>query len=248
MSGHSKWATIKRKKGKADAERGRVFTKLIKEIVVAARDGGGDLEANPSLRTIVDKAKAANMPNDNIDRAIKRGTGELEGVTYEEQVYEGYGPGGVAMMIESLTDNKNRTVSELRNMFSKHGGNLAENGAVAWLFESKGLITVDKAADEEEVFMTAVDAGAEDLDSEGAEYEITTPLTELDNVRKALVEAEIPVTTYEPTRIPSNTVSLEGKQAEQVLRLMDALDEHDDVRKVYANFDIDVDEMAALAE
>ena len=248
MSGHSKWATIKRKKGKADAERGRVFTKLIKELVVAAREGGGDPDMNPRLRTAIDKAKGSNMPADNIDRAVKRGTGELEGVTYEEAVYEGYGPGGVAFMAEALTDNKNRTISEVRHIFSKNGGNLAENGAVAWVFESKGLITVDKAVDEEELFLVAAEAGAEDVDSEGEEHEVTMPLQQLDAVKTALTEAGIEPITAEPTRTPTNTVKVEGKQAEQVLRLLDILDEHDDIQKVYGNFDIDMEEMAAFTE
>jgi len=248
MSGHSKWATIKRKKGKADDARGRAFTKLIKEIVVAARAGGGDPDSNSHLRTVIDKAKSANMPVENVTRAIKRGTGELEGVTYEEVHYEGYGAGGVAVLVEGLTDNKNRTISDVRHIFTKNAGTIAENGAVGWVFESMGLITVDKSVDEETVFMTAIEAGAEDVDTEGEEYEITCPLSEFEAVKKAMTDAGFEMTTSEPTRLPSNTVKIEGKQAEQVLRLIDALEENDDIQKVYANFDIDMEEMAALME
>lgn len=248
MAGHSKWANIKHKKGRADAERGKIFTRLAKEITVASRESGGDPTMNPRLRTAIDKAKESNMPNENIDRAIKRGTGELEGVTYEEMVYEGYGPGGVAFMMESLTDNKNRTVAELRNIFTKCGGNLAETGAVAWGFESKGVILVDKAQiGEDDIFLLAIDAGAEDIDSEGDAYEITTPLGELDRVRKALVENGVEIESAEPTRVPQNTVAIEGTVAAQVLRLYETLDDHDDIQKVFANFDLDTEEMAALA-
>lgn len=248
MSGHSKWATIKRKKGRNDAERGKLFTKLIKEITVSAR-AGGDPESNPQLRHAIDKAKEGSMPAENIERAIKRGTGELEGVTYEEVVYEGYAPGGVAIIAEALTDNRNRTVSEIRHVFGRNGGNLAETGAVAWVFQSKGLITVEKSsASEDEVFMVALDAGAEDIDSEGETHEITTALADLDKVRTALEEAGIAVANAEPSRVPTTTVRVEGKQAEQVIRLVEALEDHDDIQKVYGNFEMDEKLMAELAE
>jgi len=249
MSGHSKWATIKRKKGKNDAERGKIFTKLIKEITVAARESGGNPDSNARLRLAMDKAKENNMPAENVERAIKRGTGELEGVHYEEVVYEGYGPGGVAILAEALTDNRNRTVSEMRHIFSKNGGNLAESGAVAWVFESKGEITVEKsAASEDDLFLIALDAGAEDIDSEGDTHQITTALADLEKVRRALEEAGIPMISAEPSRVPTNTIKVEGKQAEQVIRLIDALEEHDDIQKVYSNFEMDEKVMAALAE
>jgi len=249
MSGHSKWANIKHKKGRADAERGKIFTRITKEIVVAARVGGGDPTMNPRLRAAMDKARQANMPNENIERGVKRGTGELEGVTYEEVTYEGYGPGGVAFFVESLTDNRNRTVSDMRHAFSKAGGSLAESGSVAWVFERKGTITVPKeGVDEEELFLIAAEAGAEDLDSEGDAYEITTPLTELDKVKTAIEEAGIAVESAEPTRVPQNTVEVEGSVASQVIRLYETLDDNDDVQKVFANFDISMEEMAALAD
>jgi len=249
MSGHSKWATIKRKKGRNDAQRGKLFTKLIKEITVSARAGGGDPESNPQLRHAIDKAKEGSMPAENIERAIKRGTGELEGVTYEEVVYEGYAPGGVAIIAEALTDNRNRTVSEIRHVFGRNGGNLAETGAVAWVFQSKGLITVEKSsASEDEVFMVALDAGAEDIDSEGETHEITTALADLDKVRTALEEAGIAVANAEPSRVPTTTARVEGKQAEQVIRLVEALEDHDDIQKVYGNFEMDEKLMAELAE
>jgi len=248
MSGHSKWATIKRKKGRNDAQRGRLFTRLIKEIAIAARNGGGSVESNSRLRLAVERAKESNMPADNTERAIKRGTGELEGVSYEEVTYEGYGPGGVAIMVDVLTDNRNRTVSELRHVFSRNGGNFGETGAVAWVFQTKGLISVDKSvASEDQVFAAALDAGAEDIDSEGDSHEITTALGDLMTVRQALEDARIKTASAEIARIPQNTVRVEGKQAEQVLRLVEALEEHDDVQKVFANFDIDVEEMAAIA-
>jgi len=247
MSGHSKWANIKHKKGRADAQRGKMFTKLIKEITVAAREGGGDPTANPRLRTAIDKAKEANMPGDNMERAVKRGTGELEGVNYEDIIYEGYGAGGVAVMVEVLPDNRNRTISDMRHAFQKNNGNMAENGSVAWVFESKGLISVEKsAADEDELFMIAVEAGAEEVDSENDVFDITTPLTDLDRVKKALTEAGIEMTGSEPTRIPSNSVRVQGKEAGQVIRLIEVLEDNDDVQKVYSNFDMDEEEMAAL--
>lgn len=248
MSGHSKWATIKRKKGKADAERGKLFTRLIKEITIAAREGGGNADANPRLRQAVDKAKEGSMPGENIERAIKRGTGELEGVNYEEVTYEGYGPGGVAIMAQAVTDNRNRTVSDIRHVFSRNGGSLAEAGAVAWVFQSKGWITVDKSsAKEDDVFLVALDAGAEDIDTESDSYGITTAPADLDRVRKALEDAGIPVADADLNRLPTTNVKVEGKQAEQVIRLIEALEDHDDIQKVYSNFEMDDRLMTQLA-
>jgi len=241
MSGHSKWATIKRKKGKLDAERGKLFTRAIKEITIAARDGGGDQDGNPRLRTAVLAAKAVNMPADNIKRAIQKGTGELPGVSYEEHTYEGYGPGGVALFLEVLTDNKNRTTSEIRHLLTKHGGNMGESGCVAWMFEQKGLITVEKSKVEEDRLIELVlDAGADDVDSEDTEaFEIYTPPSQFYAVQKALESAGIPMSSAEMSRIPQNTVDVTTeKEAEQVLRLMELIEEHDDVQKVWANFDI----------
>jgi len=247
MSGHSKWASIKHKKAKVDAQRGRVFTKLIREMTVAARVGGGDLGGNPRLRTAVLAAKAVNMPADNIERAIKKGTGELEGVTYEEITYEGYGPGGVAILVEVLTDNKNRTVGEIRKAFSRHGGNLGEAGCVAFLFEKKGSIQVDAAKVDEDRLMTiALDAGAEDMQREEGIFAITTVPKDFEKVRDKIVKSGIQPLTAEITKLPKNTVKLEGKHAEQMLRLMEELEEHDDVQHVYANFDIPEEIMAAL--
>lgn len=240
MSGHSKWATIKRKKGKLDAQRGKMFTKFIKEITVAARDGGGDPEANPRLRTAIAIAKDSNMPQENIKRAIQKGTGELPGVNYEEANYEGYGPGGVAVLVQVLTDNKNRTVAEVRNLFVKLNCNLGEAGCVGWMFDMKGYITVElDKANEDELMEWAIDAGAEDFSSDGGIYEIYTTYSDLDNVRKALEKNGVEMTTAEITQIPQTTVKLEGKHAEQMIRLFEALEDHDDVQKVYANFDID---------
>lgn len=248
MSGHSKWSTIKRKKGKADAERGRMFSRLIKEITVAARQGGGDEEGNPRLRTAIQAAKAANMPQVNIERAIKRGTGELPGVTYEEAVYEGYGPGGVAVMIEVLTDNKKRTVAEIRHLFDRNGGNLGANGSVAWMFDQQGLVVVDRdGIEEDDVMMAVLDAGAENIENLEDSFEITMAVEDLEKVKAALQESGIPFSHAEITYVPQSTVKVSGKTAEQVLRLMDALEDHDDVQKVYANFDMDDEEMEALA-
>lgn len=239
MSGHSKWSQIKRKKGAADAKRGQVFTKLIKEITVAARFGGGDPEGNARLRTAIAAAKAENMPKDNIERAIKKGTGELEGVTYEEFPYEGYGPGGAAVLVEVLTDNKNRSTAEIRHIFSRSGGNLGEAGSVAWMFHKKGYIVIEKAAVGEDKLMEVVlDAGAEDIEAGAKEYEVTTDPQKLDAVKKALEKAGIKYQVAELTMYPQSTVALDGKHAEQMLRLMEQLEEHDDVQKVYANFDI----------
>jgi len=239
MSGHSKWSTIKRKKGATDAKRGKTFTKLIKEITVAARFGGGDPDANPRLRTAIAAARAENMPKDNIERAIKKGTGELEGDTYEEVHYEGYGPGGAAVLVESLTDNKNRTVADIRYAFSKSGGNLGEAGCVSWMFGKKGLIVLEKAAVDEDTLMeVALDAGAEDIRDEEGTFEVITSPEDVDTVKKALDEKGLGYVLAEVTMVPSSTVKLEGREAEQMLRLVDGLEDSDDVQKVYSNFDI----------
>jgi YebC/PmpR family DNA-binding regulatory protein len=239
MSGHSKWATIKHKKGAADKARGKLFAKLIRQVEVAAREGGGDPDANPTLRTMFQKARDASVPLDTIERAIKRGTGELEGVTYEQVTYEGYAPGGVAVLIEVLTDNRNRTGAEVRSLFSKNGGSMAEPGAVAWQFERKGSILADRSADEEELMLVALDAGAEDIADDGEAWRVTTAATDLHAVRNALEEAGVAVESAELTMVPSATVPLESAEsAKPVLRLVDALDDHDDVQGVYANFDV----------
>ncbi len=247
MSGHSKWSTIKRKKGAADAKRGKLFTKVIKEIMVAARFGGGDINANPRLRTAVLAAKAENMPKDNIERAIKKGTGELEGVNYEELIYEGYGPGGVAMILEVLTDNKNRTVADVRHIFSKHNGSLGEGGCVAWMFEKKGLILIDKSGtDEDRLIEVALDAGALDVKSTDKEFEVTTDVAKYEEVKKAIEGAGFKSNFAEVTMVPQSTVRLTGKEAEQMVKLMDGLEDSEDVQKVYANFDIADEEMERL--
>jgi YebC/PmpR family DNA-binding regulatory protein len=239
MSGHSKWSTIKRKKGKLDAERGRIFTRVIKEITVAARHGGGDANINPRLRTAIDAAKKVNMPADNIKKAIQKGTGELPGVSYEEVTYEGYGPGGVAILVEALTDNKNRTVAEIRHVFAKNNGNLGENGSVGWLFHRQGMIQVPRGAmDEDTMMMTALDAGATDVSTDDDTYSVYTGFGDLYAVKETLEKARVEVTEAKVTMIPQNTISLDGKQAEQMLKLMEALEDHDDVQNVYANFDI----------
>lgn len=246
MSGHSKWATIKHRKGATDAKRGKVFTKLIKEITVAARSGGGDAGANARLRKAVSDAKAANMPNDTIDRAIKRGTGELEGVSYDEITYEGYGPGGVAIMIDSMTDNRNRTVAEIRHIFSKNGGNMGASGSVSYLFDKKGYILVDKSAkSEDDLFEIVTEAGAEDLREEGENFEIITAPENFDAVLSAVKEAGVDPQVAEVEMIPQNHVKLEGNEARQMLKLMEALEEHDDVQQVSANFDISEADMAS---
>ncbi len=247
MSGHSKWSTIKHKKGAADAKRGRIFTKLIREITVAARIGGGDTESNPRLRTAVLAAKTANMPKDNIERAIKKGTGELEGTSYEEAVLEGYGPNGVAILVESLTDNRNRTVAEVRHIFSKYGRSMAEAGAVSWIFQKKGLIVVKpESVDEDTLMETVLEAGAEDVRNEGTEYDVVTALEDFESVRRAIEEKAIPVELAEVTMIPQSTVPLNREQAEKMLKLMDVLEENEDVQNVYANFDIPDDILEAL--
>jgi YebC/PmpR family DNA-binding regulatory protein len=246
MSGHSKWHSIKHKKGATDAKRGKLFTKFIKEITVAARTGGGDPDANARLRKAVLDAKAGNMPNDTIDRAIRRGTGAEEGVTYEEITYEGYGPGGVALLIEAMTDNRNRTVAEIRHIFSKNGGNLGESGSVGWLFEKKGYIVIDKAAKpEEELFDIAIEGGADDVRDDGDNVEIITSPENFESVQSAIKSAGIEPQVAEVSMVPQNYIKLEGSSAQQMLRLMEAMEDHDDVQKVYANFDIDEAEMAA---
>jgi len=244
MSGHSKWSTIKRKKGKLDAQRGRVFTRLGKEVTIAAKEAGGDPDSNPRLRTAVENAKKANMPADTIKKAIQKGTGELPGVTYEQSTYEGYGPGGVAMYIEVLTDNKNRTVAEIRHIITKHNGNLGENGSVAWIFQKIGQITVPEGStDEDTLMMTALDCGASDVASEDGQFLVTTEFAQLYVVKDGLETAGVEVGEAVVTMIPQNTVKLEGRSAEQMLKLFEALEDHDDVQSVYANFDIDDDIM-----
>lgn len=239
MSGHSKWSSIKHKKAATDAKRGKIFTKLIKEITVSARMGGKDPDANPRLRTAIAAGKAANMPQDNIERAILKGAGELEGVTYDEVTYEGYGPGGVAVLIHVLTDNRNRTVAEIRHLFSKNGGNLGETGVVAWMFEMKGVILIDAdRADEDRLMEIALEAGAEDLTKEDGYFELTTDPESFETVRDTLTEQDIPLSSAEQTMVPQNTVALDADKARQVLRLMEALEDQDDVQNVYANFDI----------
>lgn len=244
MSGHSKWHSIKHKKGALDAKRGKLFTKLIKEITVAARTGGGDAAANARLRKAVLDAKGSNMPNDTIERAIKRGTGELEGVSYDEITYEGYGPGGVAVLVETMTDNRNRTVAEIRHLFSKNGGNLGESGSVGWLFDRKGYIVVDKEArGEDELFEIISEAGAEDLKDEGDVFEIITDPDNFETVSDAVKNAGIEPQVAEISMIPQNLIKLEGTDAKQMLKLYEAIEDHDDVQKVFANFDIDESEM-----
>jgi len=246
MSGHNKWSTIKHKKGRADAARGKLFTKLIREITVSAREGGGDIEANPRLRAAVATAKAANMPADNIKRAIQRGTGEIPGVTYEEVQYEGYGPGGAAVLLQTLTDNRNRTTPEVRHIFAKNGGNLGENGCVSWLFTRKGLLLVARTdeLDEDTLLEQALEAGAEDFDAEDSEfYRISTAPEELHVVKEKLEAGGMEVESAEIDMEPSTTQKLEGKQAQQMIRLMDAFDDQDDVQNVWANFDIDDEEL-----
>ena len=239
MSGHSKWATIKHKKAAADQKRGKVFTKLIREITVVAKTGGGDPNTNPRLRTVIDTAKAANMPADNIERAIKKGTGELEGVTYEEVVYEGYGPQGVAVLVACLTDNKNRTAAEVRTLFSKFNGSMAGAGSVAWIFEKKGLIAVKKAAASEEKLMEiALSAGAEDMVATQDGFEITTSPHDFETVRAALQQAKIPMESAQVTMIPKNQAPVTADGARSVLNLIEALEDHDDVQNVYANCEI----------
>jgi YebC/PmpR family DNA-binding regulatory protein len=239
MSGHSKWATIKHKKGAADAKRGKLFAKLIRQVEVAAREGGGDPDANPTLRTMFQKARDASVPIDTIERAVQRGTGELEGVTYEQMAYEGYAPGGVAVLVDVLTDNRNRTGSEIRSIFTRSGGSLAEPGAVAWQFERKGLVVVPRAADEDEVMLVGLEHGLEDLDDEGDTWRLTCDATSTADLRDALKDAGITVDSSDITMIPTQTVPLAAADgAKAVLRVLDELDDHDDVQAVHANFDI----------
>ena len=246
MSGHSKWASIKHKKGALDAKRGKIFTRLIKELTIAARNGGGDPDMNPRLRTVIADAKAANMPADNIKRAIRRGTGEEPGVSYEEAQYEAYGPGGSALIIETLTDNKNRTVGELRHMLEKHAGNLGSTNSVAWMFTKKGLIVVEKAkADEEKLLNIALEAGADDVADEGDSWEVLTDPSSFEAVRDAIKALGIEPASAQVAMLPQNYVKLTGTPANQMIRLMDALDDHEDVKQVWSNFDIEEKEIEA---
>lgn len=248
MSGHSKWATIKHKKAATDAKRGRAFTKIIREITIAARIGGGDPNTNPRLRSAIASAKGENMPNENVERAIQRGTGQLEGEQYEEVNFEGYGPGGVGMIIQVVTTNRNRVVSELRHMMSRNGGNLAETGAVGWMFHRKGQIVVPKEqANEDKMLSIVLDAGAEDLRDDGSDWEVLTPPEAFEPVREALTKAAITPASAEVAFVPQNYVQLTGTPAGQMLRLIETLEEHDDVQHVYANFDIDEKELAVLS-
>ena len=246
MAGHSKWKQIKRKKAVTDQKRGAMFTRLIREITIAAKAGGGDPGGNARLRTAIDAAKAENMPADNIDRAIKKGTGELEGVIYEEVTYEGYGPGGAALLVQATTDNPNRTVAEIRNIFQKHGGNLGAANAVAWMFDRKGQIVIDGKANEDTTMEVALDAGADDMEKEGDIYLITTPPTQLHAIDQALRAKKLPVQTVEIAMVPKNTVKVEGNDAKRLLSLVESLEEMDDVAKVFSNFDIDAEAMAAV--
>jgi YebC/PmpR family DNA-binding regulatory protein len=246
MSGHSKWATIKHKKAATDARRGKIFTKLIRELTIAARVGGSDPATNPRLRTAILAGKNENMPNDNIERAILRGTGQLEGETLDEVTFEGYGPGGVGVLVQVVTSNRNRIVSEIRHLFSKNGGNMAENGAVGWMFHRKGDIVVPKEqADEEKMMSIVLDAGAEDLSDDGSAWEVTTPPEAMEKVREALIAAGIKPSAAEVALVPQNYIKLSGPQAQQMLRMVEALEDHDDVQHVYANFDIDEKEIQA---
>jgi len=248
MSGHSKWATIKHKKAATDAKRGRAFTKVIREITIAARVGGGDPDSNPRLRSAILAGKNENMPNENIERAIQRGTGQIEGEQYEEVNFEGYGPGGVGMILQVVTTNRNRVVSEIRHMMSRHGGNLAETGAVGWMFSRKGQIIVPKEqASEDKMLSIVLDAGADDLRDDGSEWEVLTPPEAFEAVREALSKAGITPATAEVAFVPQNYVQLTGTAASQMLRLIETLEEHDDVQHVYANFDIDEKELAVLS-
>src|ERR1700730_8146781 len=246
MSGHSKWASMKHKKGAADAKRGKVFTRIIKELTIAARAGGGDPDMNPRLRTIIADAKQNNMPADNIKRAIRRGTGEEPGVSYEEAMYEGYGPGGAALIIDVLTDNKNRTVGEVRHVLTKHGGNLAEANAVAWMFSKRGYIVIAKSKAKEEDLMTAtLDAGADDLRDDEDNWEVLSPPEAFQSVLDAVKKLGVEPDAAEGSMLPKNYLKLEGRQAQQMVKLMDALDDHEDVRHVWSNFDIEEKEIEA---
>lgn len=249
MSGHSKWSTIKRKKGANDAKRGKIFTQLIREIVMSAKEGGGDIDANPRLRLAVDKARGQNMPKDNIERAIKRGTGEVEGESYDEIRYEGYGPAGVAVIVETVTDNRNRTVGEIRHLFSKYGGNLGANGCVAYLFDKRGVLVFDgEAVDADALIEAAIEADADDVNDDGESFEVQTSPEDFERVKDALRAHGFEPASAEVVMQPQTTVALAGNEAESTLKLLEALDDHDDVRQVFANFDIDDDEMARMAE
>ena len=251
MSGHSKWAQIKHKKAVVDAKRGKIFSKIAKEITVAARLGGGDPDGNPRLRTVLENAREVNMPGENIKRAIMKGTGELPGVSYEESIYEGYGPGGTAILLEVLTDNKNRTVPEIRHIMTKNGGNLGEAGCVAWMFEKKGYILVEKTKiDEDSLMSAALEAGAEDMKNDPGEdsYEIITAPEDVNKVKAALEAGGIPVSLAEITMLPKSYVALDGKSAEQIIRLVDALEDHEDIQNVYTNFDIPDEVMAKVGK
>ncbi|MGH9534894.1 MAG: YebC/PmpR family DNA-binding transcriptional regulator [Terriglobales bacterium] len=248
MSGHSKWATIKHKKAATDAKRGAKFTRIIKEITIAARNGGGDADSNPRLRTAILAAKAENMPADNIKRAVQRGTGELPGVQYEELTLEGYGPGGAAMLVQVTTDNRNRTVSELRHLLSKGGGNLGEAGSVAWLFHKQGTISIGKAAiGEDDLMALVLDAGAEDLKDDGASWEVLTPPERFEPVLEAVKAKHLEPENAELAMIPGNYVKVEGREAEQTIRLLEALEDHEDVQHVWSNFDVDEAQLAKVA-
>ncbi|MEZ4547223.1 MAG: YebC/PmpR family DNA-binding transcriptional regulator [Thermodesulfobacteriota bacterium] len=248
MSGHSKWANIKHRKAAVDAKRGKVFTKLIRELTVAAKHGGGDAESNPRLRTAISAAKNQNMPNDTIDRAIKRGTGEIGGDDFQELSYEGYGPGGSAVLVQTLTDNKNRTVSDIRRIFTKHGGSLGENGCVAWMFHMKGRIGFEKdKVEEDRLIEIALEAGAEDVVTEESELVVITPPEEFETVKSAIEGAGLKYENAEVTMIPQNSVKIEGKEAEHMIRLMEALEDSDDVQNVYSNFDVSEELMMSLA-
>ena len=248
MSGHSKWSTIKHKKAAKDAKRGKIFTKLIKEITVSARLGGGDINANPRLRTAVLTARQNSMPSDNIERAIKKGTGDLEGVTYEEVTYEGYGPGGVAILVQVLTDNRNRTVADIRSILTKHGGNMGAAGSVAYMFAKRGLIAVDrKSVDEDRVMEVALEAGAEDVREAGDLLEVLTTPDGFADVREALERAAIPVASAEVTMLPSSTVTVSGQSAQTLLKLLEAIEDHDDVQNVSSNMDIAAEELDQLS-
>ena len=248
MSGHSKWASIKHKKAQTDARRGRLFSQLIKEITVAARAGGGDADSNPRLRTAVTAAKAASMPADNIKRAIQRGTGEIPGLVVDEVTFEGYGPGGVAVLVEVATDNRNRTVSEIRHTFSKQGGNLGEAGSVAWMFKKRGYIVIPKAkASEDQLLSIVLDAGGEDLRDDGSQWEVLTAVETFEAVVNALKASQVETTLAEISMIPQNYVKLEGRNAQQLMRLLEALEDHDDVQHVYSNFDVEERELQAVS-
>ena len=248
MSGHSKWASIRHKKSAVDAKRGKIFSKLIKEITVAARLGGGDPEGNPRLRVAIQAAKAQNMPKDNIARAIKKGTGELAGTSYEEYNYEAYGPGGVALMMNCLTDNKNRTIADIKHIFERHGGNLGEPGCVSWIFEKRGLVVFEKnSVEEEKLLDLALEAGAEDIKESETQFEVLTDPADFESIKKAFDDEGLSYSLAEISMIPQNTVKLEGRDAERVLNLLEALEENDDISHVYANFDIPDEVMEALS-